>query len=152
MSIRYPAALCGLLIAAMPAALGATPGDARFTTPDPVPDSLDMPGDDRLDCPTIRAEADFRLAQYDELGEERDQMAYKKGGGTRALEALGTVGGVVPVIGGAISMGALVAQMETTRKDAKANYGAIDKRAQWVLDRMSRMHELYRTRCTGRAR
>ena len=153
MSIRFPAALCGLIIISIPeSASSAAPGDAPFATPDPIPDSLEMPGDGQLDCRTIRAEADFRLKQYDQIGQEAEAIDYKKGAGTRALEALGTVGGAVPVIGSAISMGAMMAQMETTREDAKANYGEIDRRAQWVLDRMSHMHDLYRAKCTGRAR
>jgi hypothetical protein len=153
MSIRLPTAICGLMILALPgSADAAEPGDPRFATPDPVPDSPALPGDERLDCPTLRAEGDFRLAQHGQLDQEAEAIDYKKGGKTRALETLGTVGGAVPIIGGAISMGALMAQMETTREDAKANYGAIDRKAQWVLDRMSRMHELYRAKCTGAAR
>jgi hypothetical protein len=153
MSMRFTAALCGLIMTATPAAARSygSSGEA-FATPDPIPDNLDMPGDGQLDCRTIRAEAEFRLKQYDQIGKEAEAIDYKKGAGTRALEALGTVGGAVPVIGSAISMGAMIAQMETTREDAKANYGAIDRRAQWVLDRMSHMHELYQAKCTGGGR
>lgn len=120
-----------------------------FDTPNPVPDRVEMPGDSTRSCPSIRAEADYRLAEYDAIGKERDTMDYQKGAKTRALEALGTVGGSIPVIGGAVAMGALMAQKESTREDAKANYGAIDRRADWVLDRMSYLHELYRTTCAG---
>ena len=143
--------LAGFAASVSTAALAQNAPEA-FVTPDPLPDRVEMPGDNTRSCPSIRAEADHRLAEYDAIGKERDAMDYQKGGKTRALEALGSVGGSIPVIGGAVAMGALMGQMESTREDAKANYGAIDKRADWVLDRMSYLHELYRTRCVGGGR
>ena len=137
------------------AAASASPGSTppagattpRFVTPSPVPATPNMPGDEAMDCAAIRAEGDYRLSQYNSLGRERDGMGFQKGGETRALEALGMIGGAIPVIGGLISMGSSVAQMGTAKKDAEANYGDIDRKSEWVLNRMSLMHETYRTQC-----
>jgi len=148
--------LATVLIAGFAASATSPPAPAAelqtFATPDPVPDRVDQPGDSERSCASIRAEADYRLSEHEAIGMEAEAIDYQKGAKTRALEALGTVGGAIPVVGGAVAMGALMGQMETTREDAKANYGAIDKRANWVLDRMSYLHELYRTRCVGGSR
>ena len=145
------ALLAGVAASASTAALAQNSSET-FDTPSPVPDRVEMSDDSTRSCPSIRAEADYRLAEYEAIGKERDTMDYQMGAKTRALEALGTVGGSIPVIGGAVAMGALMAQKESTREDAKANYGTIDKRGEWVLDRMSYLHELYRARCVGTGR
>ena len=144
-----------LLAVAAATAAAASPGSTvsagapspRFATPSPVPDSANLPGDEAMDCASIRAEGDYRMNQYSALGRERDGIGFQKGGETRALEVLGSIGGAVPIIGGLISMGSAMAQMGTAKKDAEANYGEIDRKSEWVLNRMSLMHETYRTQC-----
>jgi hypothetical protein len=134
-----------LSIAAIAASTGTA--GARFPTPSPIPDTVVLPGDETLACPDIRAEGDYRMSQYNSLGRERDGMGFQKGAESKALEAVGMIGGAIPVIGGLISMGSAMAQMGTAKKDAEANYGEIDRKSEWVLNRMSHMHETYRTQC-----
>ena len=142
----------GALASAIAGAAQAAPSAAevakpRFSTPNPIPGSVVLPGDEALDCPTIRAEGDYRLSQYNALGRESNAIDFQKSAETRALETVGALAGMIPVVGQVIGAASMVAQIGTARKDAKVNYGEIDGKSEWVLNRMSHMHETYRTRC-----
>ncbi|NIJ18885.1 hypothetical protein FHS95_000554 [Sphingomonas naasensis] len=116
--------------------------------PDPLPDGPALPGDDKLSCAQVLAESRGRLAQLDVIEAQRDAIVYKKGAKTRALEAAGTVGGMLPgPFGSVASMASATAQIKTTRDDAKTNYGAIDRKADWVMDRMDLMNATYQRDC-----
>jgi hypothetical protein len=120
-----------------------------YVIPDPLPDGPALPNDDQLDCPQILAESRGRLSQLSDLETERDAIVYKKGAKTKALEVAGTLlGGALPgPLGQGASMASAAAQFATTRADAKVNYGSIDRRLDWVMDRMDLMNSLYQARC-----
>lgn len=132
-----------------PAPQAADP--ASLAIPDPLTKGATLPGDDKLTCPQVLAESRGRLAQLDVIEKEREAIVYKKGAKTRALEMAGTLlGGALPgPLGQAASLASASAQMATTRSDANANYGAIDRKSEWVMDRMDRMNEMYLRDCTG---
>jgi hypothetical protein len=147
-----------LLIAAAYAALTAlpvsaqdaeTPEPALYPTPEVIPDSPIMKGDSQLTCPQILAEARSREKQLDIVTAERDSITYKKGAETRALETAGMAAGMAlpGPLGQAAATAALMGQMATTKKDAKTNYGDVDKKWDWVLDRMTLMQSLYQRKC-----
>ena len=130
----------------VPATTEAAP--ASYAIPDPLTEGAALPGDDKLSCAQVLAESRGRLAQLDAIEAEREAIVYKKGAKTRALEAAGTVGGMLPgPLGSVASMASATAQMKTTREDAKANYGAIDRKSEWVLDRMDLMNATYQRDC-----
>lgn len=130
----------------LPAAADGAP--AVWAIPDPLPEGAALPGDDKLSCAQVLAESRGRLAQLDAIEVEREAIVYKKGAKTRALEAAGMVGGMLPgPFGSAAAMASATAQMKTTREDAKANYGAIDRKSDWVMDRMDLMNATYQSDC-----
>lgn len=120
-----------------------------FPTPEIIPDSPIMKGDSQLSCPKILAEARAREKQLDIVTAERDSITYKKGAETRALETAGMAAGMAlpGPLGQAAATAAMMGQMATTKKDAKTNYGDVDKKYDWVMDRMSLMHSLYQRKC-----
>lgn len=141
-----------LTAAAVPLAAQQTPArpieGPDFAIPDPLPEGAALPGDEKLSCAQVLAESQARLAQLDAIEAEREAIVYRKGAKTRALEAAGTVGGMLPgPFGTVAAMASLKAQMNTTREDAKANYGAIDRKSDWVMDRMDLMNATYQQRC-----
>ena len=99
----------------------------RFPTPSPLPDGPELPGDETRDCGSLYAESKYRLAENDKLNHQALNKSYQKGAGTKALETVGMLGGMVPVLGSVISMGAAMGQMATTKADAERNYGEIDR-------------------------
>jgi len=143
-----------MALALAPPALAQSvdPDFKSFPVPKPVPDTVELPSDDDLTCPLIMAEGKARQAQYDAIGKARDAKPYVKGAATKTLETVASTAGAVPILGDAVGMAALMGQMETTKADAEANYGAIDRQMDWVLERMSYMHDLYRVNCVKGAK
>jgi hypothetical protein len=152
----------GLLIAAVvlagviqaPSRAQRSPTEANavpvsYVIPNPLPEGPGLPNDEKLSCRQILEESRGRLRQLDDLDAERSAVVYKKGAKTKALEVAGTVlGGMLPgPLGQGASTAAAAAQLATTRDDAKANYGDIDGRAQWVMNRMDHVNSLYQARC-----
>ena len=119
----------------------------RFPTPSPLPDGPELPGDETRDCASLYAESKYRLSQNDKINQQALDKKYVKGAGTKALETVGALGGMVPVLGGLISMGAAMGQMGTTKADAERNYGELNRKSDWALDRMVYVSDLYRNRC-----
>lgn len=147
-----PATIALLLAGTLPSMAQQTPASAvaspDYPIPDPLPEGPALPGDDKLSCAQVLAESRGRLAQLDVIEAEREAVVYKKGAKTRALEAAGMVGGMLPgPLGSVASMASATAQMKTTREDAKANYGAIDRKSDWVMDRMDLMNATYQRDC-----
>lgn len=151
MIFRAAATSLALIAAAAPAFAQSGAGSPAFLTPSPLPEGPELPGDDDLKCPVILAESKARQQELDRIEVERNGIVYQKGAGTQALKAAGVAAGMaLPGPAGQIAArAALEAQKETTKVDAEANYGEIDARFEWVLDRMDHVHELYRTRCTA---
>lgn len=119
----------------------------RFPTPSPLPDGPALPGDEALDCASLYAESKYRLAENNKLSKQALDKTYVKGAETKALETVGMLGGMIPVLGSVVSMGAAMGQMATTKADAERNYGEIDRKSDWALDRMVYVSDLYRKRC-----
>lgn len=136
------------LLAGVAAPLDVQEAPVAYAIPNPLPDGPALPGDDKLSCAQVLAESRGRLKQLDEIEAAREAIVYRKGAKTKALEAAGMLGSMLPgPIGKAAAMASATAQMETTRADAKANYGDIDRKSDWVMDRTDLMNETYKQRC-----
>lgn len=130
----------------------ASTAEQRFPTPSPLPAGVALPGDETRDCGSLYAESKYRLAESNEINHEALNKTYVKGGTTRALETAGQLGGMIPVLGSIISMGSMMGQMASTKEDAERNYGELDRRSNWALDRMVYVSDMYRTRCIKRSK
>lgn len=122
-----------------------------FPIPSPLPPTAALPGDEQLDCGTLYAESKARIRQNGEINEKALAKQYVKGGETKALEVLGQVGGMIPIIGEIISMGSAMGQMASTKKDAERNYGESTRQSDWVMDRMVYVSDMYRNKCLKRS-
>jgi len=132
----------------------ATPASnaERFPTPSPLPAGPELPGDETRDCASLYAESKYRLAESDKINHEALNKTYVKGAKTQALEVAGQLGGMIPVLGSLISMGSMMGQLESNREDGERNYGELNRRSDWALDRMVHVSNLYRNRCIKRSK
>lgn len=119
----------------------------RFPTPSPLPEGPALPGDETRDCASLYAESKYRLAENDKINHETLNKTYVKGAKTQALEAAGQLGGMISVLGGLISMGSMMGQMASNKEDGERNYGELNRRSDWALNRMVYVSDMYRNRC-----
>ena len=131
---------------APPAAAPLT-NEQRFPIPSPLPNGPALAGDDARDCASLYAESKYRVAQSNQLNQQALNKTYQKSAETKALETMSQVGGMIPILGDIIAMGSAMGQMATTKADAERNYGELNRKSDWALDRMVYVSDLYRKRC-----
>jgi len=124
----------------------------RFPTPSPLPSGVELPGDEARDCGSLYAESKYRLAESDKVNHEALNKTYVKGAETKALETVGMLGGMIPILGGAISMASAMGQMASNKEDGERNYGESIRRSDWAMNRMVYVSDMYRNRCIKRSK
>lgn len=113
-----------------------------------------LPGDGKLTCPQILAEAQLRQKEQDLLLEAADKIQVNPSAQTQALQALGSGLGMLfsalpgPLASLAGSAG-YKASMESFTRDSRRAYADIEARQDFALERMDLMHGLYQRKCLG---